>query len=147
MPGCCPPFLQLPNEAAYRAYFEGKYCAAPLNDSFGLPVRFRKSDFAHCCYESSNRDGNKDTFSVERSKRLDWIEATLQDASAVHYQGWDKKKGRYDPDYRVTNVYGSFVVVVRTIRKGGKAVRCEFRTCYYADNSISKIRKSPPWFP
>jgi hypothetical protein len=96
-------------------------------------------------YESSKRNETKDVFSKERSERIDWIKATLESAGADLYQGWDKKRKRYDPNVRVAVVHEEFVVVIRMRRPGSGAREASFKTAYLADNSISKIRGSPKW--
>ena len=54
------------------------------------------SDFKNLSYESSRRDTTKDTFSIKRSQRIDWIKTALQDPSSEMYVGWDRKKKHYN---------------------------------------------------
>jgi len=142
-----PPLLNLANEAAYRVHFETTYCQGPIRTFDGIEVRFRKSDFDHCCFESSRRNGVKNKFSPKRAARLDWIKAALEDPSSERYQGWDKNRKRHDPNRRVTLVMGNYVVVIAI--KGQN--QADFVTAYVADtagrpgraSTVDKIRRSP----
>lgn len=141
--------LNLANEAEYRAHFESIYCQGPIRTFDGIEVRFRKSDFDHCCFESSRRDAVKDRFSAKRAKRLNWIKAALEDANSECYQGWDKKRKRHDPRRRVALVMGNYVVVIAIKRQN----RADFVTAYLADtpggsgrrSTRDLIRMSPKW--
>jgi len=144
-----PPLLDLEDEAAYRAHFEAVYCRGPIEAFDGVQVRFRKRDFDHCCFESSRRDGSKDQFSLLRARRLDWIKAALQDPNSECYQGWDKKRKRYDGRRRVAVVMGNYVVVIALKGRG----RADFVTAYVADtpgapgrpSTVDMIRRGPRW--
>jgi len=46
---------------------------------------------------------------------------------------------------RVAVVYEDFVVVVAMGLKLDGSLKANFVTCYQADNSIGKIRRSPVW--
>lgn len=140
-----PPLLSLKSVREYREYYEKKYCKGPTVTFDGIPVYFSKSKFNHAFFESSRRNNVKDVFSKTRAERMDWIEATLQNPAAKLYQGWDKKKGKYDPRWRVCVVYGNFVVVIQIRTKKDGNLKAEFRTAYVADKSIGRIRKSPVW--
>ena len=59
--------VQYGTEAEYRRHFEQVYCKEPIKTFDGITVRFHKSMFDHCFFESSRRDTNKDTFSCLRS--------------------------------------------------------------------------------
>jgi len=48
-------------------------------------------------YESSMRNNVKDMFSKERSARIDWIKATLENPAADIYQGWIKSESAMIP--------------------------------------------------
>lgn len=129
----------------YRAHFERVYCQGPIATFDGIPVYFRKTNFDHCMFESSKRDGTKDEFSTTRSRRIDWIRATLTNPKATLYQGWDSRKKRCDPSRRVAVVYEDFVVIIRVrMRKDGSRV-ADFLTAYQADVSIARIRAMPVW--
>ncbi len=140
-----PPLLNLPGEAAYRARFEALYCAGTMATFDGIAVRFRKSDFDHCFFESSQRNRIKDTFSALRAERLGWIAVALQDATADRFQGWDRDSKTYDKTRRVTLVCGNFVVVIAIT---GVAT-ARFVTAYVADspNTLAKLKTSPKWTP
>lgn len=144
-----PPLLHLVSEADYRAHFESLYCCVPVHTFDGIAVRFRKTDFDHCCFESSRRDGVKDRFSSKRAERLDWIKVALEDPNSERYQGWDKARKRYNAKRRVTLVMGNYVVVIAM--QGKK--KAQFVTAYVADtparsgrkSTVDKIKMSPRW--
>lgn len=138
-----PPLCTLTDPSDYRQRFESMYCNAPITTFDGIEVRFRKNQFDHCFFESSNRNGVKDQFSVGRAERIDWIKAALEDATAARYAGWDKQKKRYDQTRRVCIVMVNYVVVI-AIKKNRKA---DFITAYVADtpSTLQKLNTSPPW--
>jgi len=135
--------LKLGSIDLYQGYFNVTYCLKPLRTHDGIAVRFRRSDFQHCAYESSKRDSYKDTFSPQRAERLGWIKVALQDPALTLYAGWDKDKRRYDHQKRVTLMIGDFVVVLRL----KSATEAQFVTCYVADgpDTKAKILASPKW--
>lgn len=128
---------------AFRAHFERVYCRGPLLTFDAISVRFQKRDFDHCFYESSRRDGVKDTFSRQRAERIDWIAAALKDGLADLFVGWDNKKKRYDRSRRVTLVVDDYVVIIRLT--GPK--RARFVTAFVADSprTLERIKKGPKW--
>jgi len=140
-----PPFLKLPDQAAYRAHYERTLCRGGIITHDGIPVFFNKKTFDHAFFESSDRRGAKDKFSLERAMRMDWIPAALADPNAECFQGWDRKKKYHDPTRRVAVVVDDFVIVIGiSLNRRGK-LKANFITCYRADNSIERIRQSPPW--
>jgi hypothetical protein len=86
-----PPLLNLANEAAYRAHYERTCCRAAIVTHDGIRVYFSKDRFGHAFFESTDRRGNKDLFSIARAERMDWIAAALADPAAICYQGWNSK--------------------------------------------------------
>lgn len=140
-----PPRVLYATEDEYRLHFERIYCSGPVLTADGIPVRFRKEDFGHCMYESTHRDGVKDQFSKERSERIDWIKATLENPAAELYQGWDGKKKCYMNDRRVAVIYEEYVVVIQLLGAKSAPLRARFVTAYLADNNINKIRGGPIW--
>jgi hypothetical protein len=112
-------------------------------------VRFRKSNFEHCFFESSRRNGIKDRFSPPRAKRIDWIKATLEDPHSELFEGWDSSKKRYDRTRRAAIVMGNYVVIIAFTGPG----KADFVTAYVADtpatatrpSTIDKIRGGPKW--
>jgi len=136
-----PPLPLDKTPAEYRSYFETNYCRGPVKTFDGIEVRFRKSDFNHCFFESVNE--KDDTFSSLRAERLLWIKAALQDPNSELYAGWDKKKKRYDKGRRVVLVKDNYVVVIALISNK----RANFVTAYVADSerTLEMIRKSPKW--
>jgi len=140
-----PPFLMLADEAAYRQHFTNTYVRSVVQTHNGIRVHFKAQDFGHAFYESSQRNGVKDQFSQDRSQRIDWIMHTLTDPTADWYQGWIKAKGIYDASRSVAVASGDFVVVLKFRARRDGVIVANFVTCYYADNSIGKIRQSPVW--
>lgn len=141
-----PPLLLFATEADYRRHFEQNYCRVRIVTHDGIRVFFKDADFDHAFFESTFRDGVKDTtLSAARAQRMDWIAATLADPAATRFQGWDGKKRVYDPARCVSVVYGNFVIVLRLGLKADDTLKANFVTCYDANNSIEKIRTSPLW--
>ncbi len=141
--------IQYGTEEEYRRHFEQVYCKGPIKTFDGIAVRFHKNMFDHCFFESSRRDTNKDTFSIKRSERIDWIKKALQDPSSEKYVGWDRKKKRYNKKRRVTIVMGNYVVIIQLT--GSR--KANFITAYLADTggrkgrpaTIDLIRSGPKW--
>ena len=140
-----PAPLKLEDEAAYKAHFEALYCAGAIMTFDGIAVRFRKTDFEHCFFESSQRNRIKDTFSPQRAERMEWISVALQDAGADRFVGWDRDSKKYRSDRRVTVVCGDYVVVIAIISPNDG----RFITAYVADTpaSLARIKASPKWTP
>lgn len=140
-----PPLLKLPDAAAYRVRFEALYCRSAVATFDGIAVRFRKSDFDHCFFESSQRNRIKDTFSTVRAERLEWIAVALRDAAAERYQGWDRDSKTYDKTRRVTLVCGNYVVVIVLT----ETATANFVTAYVADTprTLANLKTSPKWKP
>ncbi len=146
-----PPFVYYRTQKEYRDHFERVYCTGPIVTFDKILVRFRKSNFDHCFFESSRRDGTKDKFSKQRAERIDWIKTALQDPSSERFFGWNKIKKRYDKRRRVAIVKGNYVVVIQMT---GKAT-AKFITAFVADvkaapgkeSTIEKIKKGPRFPP
>ncbi len=138
-----PQLVQYETKKEYRQHYEREYCRKPLETFDGILVRFRKSQFDHCFYESTRRDRVKDEFSERRAKRIDWIKAALQDENADLYVGWDRSKKRYTRYRRVAVIVDNYVVIIRLLKEG----RAEFVTAYVADSpsTIKKIRQGLRW--
>jgi hypothetical protein len=136
-----PALLKLADEAAYKAL----YCNGPVSTFDGIAVRFRKSDFEHCFFESTHRDQVKDAFSAQRAERMEWIAVALQDAGADRFVGWDRNTKTYSKDRRVTLVCGDYVVVIAILTPTDG----RFITAYVADspNTLKRIKASPKWTP
>jgi hypothetical protein len=139
-----PPLVKLRNEQEYLSRFLSKYCSRhSITTHDGLSVKFYKRHFRHAFYEAANRQqGDKSQFSLERAKRIDWIETSLADSTAELYVGYDKHKRRHDPSRCVSISNGNYVVVIEII-KGGGAV---FVTAFSAGRqTLTKIRTNPKW--
>lgn len=139
-----PPLLRLSDEAAYRAHFERQYCQGPVQTFDGIAVRFKKSDFNHCCFESNRRTRQKEYFSLIRAERLDWIKAALEDPGADLRVGYDNSRKRYDHGRRVAIISGNYVVIIALQPCRTKA---RFITAYVADSgrTLQRIKTSPRW--
>lgn len=140
-----PPLLKLADQPAYRTHFERTLCRGGVVTHDGIPVYFRKSEFDHAFFESSDRRGANDVFSLNRAMRMDWIAVALADPNAACFQGWNSKERRYDPTRRVAVVIDDFVIVIGIRMKRDGSLKANFITCYQAENSINKIRQSPRW--
>jgi hypothetical protein len=140
-----PPLVQYATEQEYREHFERVYCSGPIACFDQITVRFRKHQFDHCFFESSNRDKVKDQFSTLRAERIDWIAAALQDPNADLYAGWDNTRKRYDHSRRVVLVVQNYVVVIRLTGPG----KADFVTAYVADNqrTLTRLRQGQKWNP
>lgn len=145
-----PVFINFTSEAECRTHFERVYCQRAIATFDGIMVRFRKSNFEHCFFESSKRNGIKDRFSAPRAERIDWIKATLEDPNSELYEGWDSGKKRYDRKRRAAIVMGNYVVIIAFTGQG----KADFVTAYVADTqptpsrpvtTIDKIRSGPKW--
>lgn len=138
-----PDLIALSSPEEYKKYYVEKYCKKDLVTFEGIKVKFYEDRFAHAFYESSDKSkGNKDIFSIERAKRIDWIEYALKNPKAELYVGWDKKRKKYDNSRRVALITPeNYVVIIKIIGKN----KGKFVTAYYADNSAKKIRTAPIW--
>lgn len=140
-----PPLVHYETVAEYRGHYENHYCRQIIRTFDNIRVFFSPASFGHAFYESSARDGVKDRFSEVRAQRVDWIKATLEHPGAELFQGWDKKARQYDEARRVAVVYEEFVVVITMGLNRDGSLRANFVTCFQAENSIGKIRRSPSW--
>ena len=144
------PFIEYATPEEYRVHFERVYCRGPITTFDDIEVRFRKTRFGHDFYESTKRNQQKDLFSRERARRIDWIKKVLQDPTAELYQGWDRKRKIHDNRSRVALVVDGYVVVIR-LTAPKKAM---FVTAYVAGSkptggqrisTMDKIRSGPRW--
>jgi hypothetical protein len=140
-----PALLHLSSETDYRNHFVDHVCCGKVVTNDGIRVYFRRDAFDHAFFESSKRDGGKDTFSPVRAERMDWIIPALKDPTAKCYQGWNSKRSTYDATRRVTVVRGDFVIVLQLRTNKHGALVADFVTCFVADNSSRKIHSSPSW--
>ena len=147
-----PPLVYYNTAAEYRDHFENVYCrGGPIKSFDGIEVRFRRSNFNHCFFESSRKkSGEKDRFSFERAKRIDWIKTALQDPDAELKFGFCNKTKQFDQNRRVALVQGNFVVVIRLVSNN----RAQFITAFAAEttprprsnlSTVDKIRMDKPW--
>ncbi|MDD4505845.1 MAG: hypothetical protein PHE60_05715 [Sulfurospirillaceae bacterium] len=140
-----PPLKLLSSVSEYQLYYEETYTKKPLLSFDGIPIFFAKYRFSHAFYESSDRRGAKDIFSLQRAERMDWIKYTIESDQSLLLKGWDAVTRQYFSNRRVSILYEDFVVVIiLTLNKEGQ-LKGSFLTCYQADNSIEKIKSSPIW--
>ena len=144
MPAVMPPLVVYNSISEYKTHFEKYYCREKITTFDDIRVYFDIAKFGHAFYESSARNGQKDSFSMVRAERIDWIRVTLENPHAELYQGWNKEEKCFQPDRRVSVLYGDFIVVIELNRQRALK-KAKFITAYLADNSIEKIRKSPKW--
>jgi len=138
-----PPLVILASEADYEKHFRQKYCHNLLMTFDGIGVRFSHADFRHAFYQDSAKQ-KKASFSKARARKIDWIEAALQDKNAELRCGWHRSRKKVDPTRRVALLEKNYVVVVQMLPSGG----ARFITAYEASRStVEHIRKSPKWPP
>lgn len=140
-----PPLLALADDDAYRQHFVQTLCRTQVVTHDGIRVHFNAATFEHAFFESSDRRGADDIFSLARAERMDWIAAALADPNALCVQGWDKKKQCHTPKRRVTVVVQDFVIVLGLSTTRDGTLKANFITCYKAENSAVRIRQSPRW--
>lgn len=138
-----PPLLvDLASEDEYRQHYEDNYCTQTIHTFDGIRVYFGKFQFDDAFYESVDRRArDKSTFSFRRARRIAWIRAALEEASAELFCGWDRDKKQAARDRRVALVYQDYVVVIK-LKKGGK--KAIFITAYVADEKTIRLIKSGP---
>lgn len=142
-----PKLLEYSTEEEYKTYYIENYCnASPINTYDGIPVMFYPETFEHAFYKRTQKSWKapKDSFFIERGKRLDWIKFVLQDPSITPKKGYDKANGSYDNSRRVTFMNSENYLVVIYLNKKGEG---KFITAYVVDNdkAAEKIRNSPNW--
>lgn len=139
-----PPLVNYESIQEYKEHFINKYCKDIIKTFDSFEVKFYEDMFEHAFFESSDRRGSKDIFSLKRAERIDWIEDVLKDKDAEIYMGYDSKNKRNDWNRRVTIINEDNYVVVIQIIKDKKA---KFITAYVADspNTAIAIRKNPKW--
>lgn len=141
-----PPLLYYATVREYKHHYDKYYCRAQIFTFDGIRVYFGSQKFGHAFYENSQRrNGPKDEFSPTRAQRMDWIKLTLEHPDAEHFTGWNPKRKDHEQTRRVTIVYEDFVVIVELSLDRQGALKGNFVTCYVADNSIARIRRSPVW--
>lgn len=138
-----PNFVRLLAPIDYKKYYVRKYCKKELQTFDGIKVKFYEDQFEHAFYESSVKiKRSKDTFSMARALRIDWIEYVLKNPEAELHLGWDRDKKRINKDRRVAIISPENYVVIIRINANNTA---KFITAYLADNSAEEIRNMPLW--
>jgi hypothetical protein len=140
-----PALLKLDDEEAYRQHYTQMLARGVISTHDGIRVYFGRDTFEHAFFESSDRRGADDVFSLARAERMDWIAAALADPNALCVQGWNKQLECYTPKRRVTVVVQDFVIVLQLSTKRDGTLKANFVTCFKAENSAMKIRQSPRW--
>lgn len=146
-------FLSGLSEAEYKDHFIKNYCREKIYTHDHIRVKFSAECFSHAFFESSDRRlRNKDIFSIERAKRMDWIKVVLQDVNAEMYIGWDSEKKDYDSKRRLSLIVENYVVVIRFIND--EKTEAKFVTAYPVStkptggqlhSTYDKIRSGPKW--
>ena len=141
-----PPLLIYETVREYRQHYERHYQRGTIVTADGIRVYFKPQKFGHAFYQNSQRrKGPKDEFSNERAQRMDWIKATLEHPEAELYMGWNKDQRCYEEARRVSVVFAEFVVVIELGLNRRNELKGNFVTCYVADRSIGRIKRSPVW--
>ena len=136
-------FLILPGEPEYRKMYEDVYCSRNIHSCAGIDVRFNSATLDHGFFMNADRAArDKSLFSIERAKRLLWIEKVLQDPDLTVYRGWNNSKKRYENNRRTVLVTPDQYVVVTRLIGDTKAA---FVTAFIPDNKrvVDKIKSSP----
>ena len=136
------PLLKLKDENAYRKHYMQTVCIPRIETFDGIRVYFKSDRFGHAFFESSDKRGAKDVFSLARAERMDWIAVALADQNALCLQGRVGKT--YSPLRRVTVVEDFIIVISLKQPKNGELI-ANFVTCFWGDNSAPKIRRYPKW--
>ncbi len=134
-------------EIQLRQIWKDTYCdkTKPIATHDGIVVSFYEDMFDHCFYESaSKRMADKSILSLNRLEKMMWIKDTLQDATALMKQGWDKSKKKYVNNRRVNFVKDGYIVVI-SINKA--ITKARFITAYefQDDANKEKVKNSPDW--
>lgn len=87
-----PPLLDLPDEAAYRDYYDTQMCVpgGVVEAQCGYTVRFFREKFDDAFFNSRRGTRNKANFSFQRAQRMPWIGWTLQNPRSIACIGWDR---------------------------------------------------------
>lgn len=138
-----PPLRSLPDEAAYRAYFEAQYCNATIVTFDGITVRFFPGMFGHAFHRDSSRTTkDKANFDLRRAERIDWIKAVLEDSSLKLYR-------RVMPNSKVRRIAleptTPYAVIIQI--DSHNAHRARFITAFVVDSSsaLNKMQANPKW--
>ncbi|WP_299430298.1 hypothetical protein [uncultured Maribacter sp.] len=134
-------------EIQLRQIWKEEYCdkTKPISTHDGIVVSFYEDMFDHCFFESFNKkEADKSILSLNRLEKMMWVKDTLEDATALMKQGWDKQKKRYDNNKRVNFVKDGYIVVISPNRARTKA---RFITAYefQDDENKEKVKNSPDW--
>lgn len=137
--------LNLDSEKEYLDHFKEHYCSKKIITHDGIEVTFHEDMFKHAFYIRCARSLKKpkDTFSKERSERMDWIKDVLSDSTIEMKFGWDSYLKRYDNNSRVAMIIEDYVVVIKVLSK----TKARFITAYIIDSEKvkNKIAASPTW--
>ena len=81
-----PELLIYVTEEEYKQHYIRTYCeACPIYTFDNIPVMFYEVQFDHTFYKRTHKSwtAEKDSFDIERGKRMDWIKHVLQDPKIV----------------------------------------------------------------
>lgn len=132
------------SEEQLRQIWQEEYCTQTIITFDAIRVRFYPEMFDHCFYESANRkEKDKSVLSLNRLEKIYWIKDTLQDATAILKQGWDKTNKTYDNMRRVAMVKGNYVVIILIYKEGN----ARFITAFQIDDeeNLEKFLEGPDW--
>lgn len=147
--------LKLGDEDSYRSWWISNVAGKielPILGIGTIPIFIESKIFDHACFESSHRDGRKDTFSLTRAQRINRIVPMIRSGGNGEYtflRGYDKSR-RCETSTRLAIVdeKDSFIVIIsffRPKKQNTFRLKGDFRTCYVADNSIKSIMRSRKW--
>jgi hypothetical protein len=138
-----PRLLSLPDEAAYRAYFEAQYCNTTVVTFDGITVQFFTEIFNEAFYRDSSRTArDKANFDLKRAQRMDWIRAVLEDSSLEVYR-------RAMPSSKIRRIAleptTPYAVIIQIDSRNAR--RARFITAYIVDSpsALTKMRSNPRW--
>lgn len=150
-------FLELEDEHAYRQWWMlhvAQRIGMPIPGAGSIPVFIGRDEFGHAFFESTDRRGSKDVFSMQRARRMHQIIPMIQAGPGQDHryrfcQGYNNRlKQNTDASVAIVDLEDHFVVIVDFRRKKTKVgfqAKGEFDTCFVADQSFSKIINSSEW--
>jgi hypothetical protein len=136
-----PPLLNLGSKEEYREhYLRTLVDGPPVITPDGVKIIFyaEKFDYLFSGY-SSKWLTKKDTFDIERAKRMDWIRALLEsnqvDTRAEIMSAWETRRN-------VIDYQNCYMIVTKPIRTGVEVIKTAF-PCTQA--KAAEVRARPRW--
>ncbi len=88
-----PDFVEYEDAQSYFEHYKSTYCRETITTTEGVRVYFKQDKFWHAFYEADPKTGRKkQTISEGRAKRINWIKAAIESASAEHYKGYHENQ-------------------------------------------------------